>query len=112
MAGVSADDLSRIFLGVRFRRRGESQDHSARRLMEVFKDGRGELELVGLTMTDDRGYGKETVMGIMSEGGVSSIFVLPQYLLQCNTFVGQSILQTHRDDEIEDHGLRREEVQE
>lgn len=103
VADVLADALFRIVMGLRFRRRGEKQEVAIRRLMENVTDGRGEAALVGLTLTADRGYGKEAIVGILAELGISSMFILPEHLLRCHPFIGQSFLRSHRDDEVDEY---------
>lgn len=75
---VLDDAIFRIVLGLRFRRRGEGQDNYVRRLFQKMVDGRGELSLVGLTVTEYRGYGKEITMTSISGLGIGCMFVLPE----------------------------------
>lgn len=63
-------------------------------------EGHGEKVLKSLTVSVDRGYGKESLMQTLADCGSSSIFVLPEHLLRCHPFVGQSYFMIDRDDDI------------
>lgn len=53
----------------------------AKKLMDVVLDGRGDHALNGLTITVDRGYGKESFTTSFFESGASSMVVLSDHLL-------------------------------
>lgn len=100
MADVIADSMFRVVLGMRFRRRGESAELSVKKLMDMILDGRGEQALNSLTITADRGYGKESFTTQLAESGVSSMVVLPDHLLRCHPFVGMSYFNIERNDNV------------
>ncbi|PXF43284.1 hypothetical protein BWQ96_06981 [Gracilariopsis chorda] len=103
-ADALADALFRIILAIRFRRRGEAQTESVKKLLSTVLDGRGEEANTGCIVTADRGYGKQSFLEILSGFGLSSVFVMPEHLLRVHSFVGLSYLDPVRDD-LEDEAL-------
>lgn len=68
-ADVLCDTLFRITLGVRFRRRGDSQASNADKLLDVFNSGHGEISLRRIVASADRGYGSlKLLKNLISRG--------------------------------------------
>ena len=101
-ADAVADALFKIVFAIRFRRQGESQILSVRKLLSVLMDGRGEEVMGGCIVTADIGYGEEVFMNLQSEFGVGSVFVMPDHLLRVHLFVAASCLDPRRCDSDED----------
>ena len=97
-ADAVADALFRIVLAIRFRRRGEQQTESVRKLFSILMDGRGEEALNGCIATADRGYEKQKFIEVLSAFGVSSVFVMLNHLLRVHPFVASSYLDPRRAD--------------
>jgi len=100
-ADLVADALFRIVFAQRYRRRGEPQVDSVRKLLTGLFDGRGEESLSSCIVTADRGYGKEAFMKLLSEFGVGSVFVMSDQLLRAHPFLAASYLNPSRADEEE-----------
>ncbi|PXF45600.1 hypothetical protein BWQ96_04605 [Gracilariopsis chorda] len=101
-ADALADALFRIVLAIRFRRRGEAQTESVRKMLVTLMDGRREEAVNGCIVTADRGYGKGAFMEILAEFGMGSVFVMPNHLLRVHPFVGLSFLNPSREDIVEE----------
>lgn len=69
-ADAVADVLFRVILALRFRRKGEVQLVSVRKLLETLLEGRGEESLSSLIVTADRSHGKEAFMELFMEFGL------------------------------------------
>ena len=89
---VLADSLSRAVLGVRFRRREESQFMSAKKLFNTVLEGIGKEALSLMQVTADRGFGKEMFTNIVREWGMSFIFIMPEHLPHVHPFVASSYI--------------------
>lgn len=105
-ADTVADALFRVTLAVRFRRRGQTQTTNVIKLLDILVESRGEQSLHGLVLTADRGYGSMSLMRILMGRGIGSMLIMPQHLLRCHPFVGQSFFNVTRldDDEAEIDG--------
>ncbi|PXF43989.1 hypothetical protein BWQ96_06222 [Gracilariopsis chorda] len=97
-ADAIADSLFRVTLMVRFRRRGESVFSNVRNLVDALLEGRAEQSIRGFVLTADRGYGKVALLRELLKHGIGSIMIMPDHLLQCHPFVGQSYLNVMRHD--------------
>lgn len=103
-ADVICDAIFRITLGVRFRRRGETQATNVDRLLDVFVAGHGEISLRGIIASADRGYGSITLLKSFLSRGMGGIMIMPSHLLKCHPFVGDSHFSvTRHDDEAGDY---------
>ena len=103
-ADVVSDAIFRIVLGLRFSRRGESQEDNVNKLLDSLLSGLGQVSVSGLVLTADRGYAKMKLMKRLMGLGIGSMFIFPEHLLRCHPFVGQSFLNVGRldDDESDD----------
>lgn len=99
-ADVIADSSFRISMALRFRRRGEKIESSVENLIQMVFKGLGEQALNSLTVTADRGYGKESLTTKLANGGSSSIVVLPDHWFRCHPFVRRWYFKIDRDDDI------------
>lgn len=103
-ADAVADALTRIVLALRFRRRGEALTDALRQLLTIFFEGRGEQARSGFLITADRGYGKTTVLDLLSSFGVAALFVMPDHILRAHPFVAESYLNPCRGDIVDSDG--------
>ena len=53
-------------------------------------DARGEESLSGFLITADRGYEKMSMIRSLARKGIGFIFIMPEHLLRCHPFVGDS----------------------
>lgn len=93
-----ADVLFRILLGNKFRRHGERQTASVKKLLINLLEGRGELSLNRCIFKADRGYAKESIMDTISSFGLGSIFIMPDNFMGVNPFVAQYRQNPNRSD--------------
>lgn len=91
-ADFVSDSLFRVVFATRFRRRGEPQVESVRKMFGALLDGRGEEFLSGCVMTAVRGFGKEYFMQVMMQFWLCSVFVMPDHILQCHPFASKVFL--------------------
>lgn len=102
--GHIADSFACAFLKIifqsRFRRLHESQDGNVRKLMETVLDGCGEKELVGITVTSDRGYGKEAFIPLPAGFGLGSVIILQENPLKVQPFFALRYLNVSRVDPV------------
>lgn len=100
-ADAIADALFWIVSALLFRRRGESQFDSVRRLFNMPKGGRGEGSTNSCLFTADRSYGKESFTELLTLFGFSSALIIPGHLLRVHPFVASSFRNPNRGDEVE-----------
>ena len=105
-ADVIADELFKITLGIRFRRRGEGQHENVQKLLTHMLEGRTGQSLCGFTITADCGYGSLKLIEELNKQGVSAIFVMPGHVLRCHPFVGLSYLSSGTADDCEEGQLQ------
>ena len=87
-----ADALYRSTVGVRFMRRGESQDTCVDKVIRYVFEEQGQVNINGVIMAADRGFGKTAAIRKLASLGINIIFIFPEHLLRCHPFVGESIL--------------------
>lgn len=103
-ADVLCDAFFRITLGVRFRRRGESQASNVEKLLDVFTSGHGEMSLRGIVASADRGYGSLKLLKNFISRGMGGVMIMPNHLLRCHPFAAESSFNvTRHDDEAGDY---------
>lgn len=98
MSDVLDDALFRITMDSRLHRRGETQVDCVSNLLDNVQECRGEVSSRATILTADRAYGKASFMDLIGEAGYSSIFVMPEHLVSTNPFIGQSNMDTARED--------------
>ena len=98
-ADAMADALFRVTLMIMFRRRGEGQSANVSNLIGTLLEGGGEQSLHGLIITADRGYGSFSLIQNLLTSGIGSIVIMPEHLLRCHTFVGETYFRCTRNDE-------------
>jgi hypothetical protein len=87
-----ASALFRSTMGVRFMRRGENQDICVDKVVQSVFEGHGQLNMNGVIMAADRGFGKMSSIQKLASIGINVIFIFPEHLLRCHPFVGESFL--------------------
>lgn len=85
-ADVICEALFRITLGVRFRRRGESQSINVQKILEQFTSGYVELSMCGIVATADRGYGSLNLLKSLISRGMGGVMIMANHLLRCHPF--------------------------
>ena len=103
IADVIADALFHVTLGVRFRRRSESQEANVRKLLSSILDSTGQMSLAGFTVTGDRGYSKLSLVKELREMDIGSIFIMPNHLIRCHPFLARSYYSPFREDDEEEN---------
>jgi hypothetical protein len=107
-ADALADPFFRLSFMVRFRRRCQSQMASVDELLGSLLREQGRHSLHGLILTAGRGYGRMALVKKLMKHGIGILFVMPEHLLQCHTFVGESFLKVGRagaeDEGVEGNG--------
>lgn len=86
---------------------------SARTLLKSMFDGKGEETCKSCIMTDDNGYGRETLLDVVASLCLASVFVMQNYIVGAHPFVTLSYLNPSRDgeclgDETDSDGERGE----
>jgi len=89
-----ADVLFRTTLMAKFRRRGEAQVPNVEKLLDGLLEAREEQKLTGFLVTADRCYGNFEMVQKLGTRGIGFMFIMPEHLLKCHPFVGQSYLIT------------------
>lgn len=87
-----ADALFRSTIGIRFMRRGENQDACVQKVLERILDETGQINVNGVVMAADRGFGKISAIRKMASLGINILFIFPEHRLKCHPFVGASFL--------------------
>lgn len=77
----------------------------------MITEGNGEEYLAEVTVTTDRGFGKEGIMNVLPSFGVRGKLVPPENVLICHLFVGKSYLLIGRDDEWNEYSSKIETEQ-
>lgn len=116
-ADVLCEALSRAITGIRFRRKGVSQDANVSQLFNANLSGSGSVSLRGVKICNDRGYSKTKNVINRAESGIGGVSIMPDHLNNCHPFVAKSRL-SHRserffdDDESDDNAPASEDASE
>lgn len=101
ISAVLSDELFRIRLDGRLHRFAESQGDSVVALLGSVQECRWEASSWAIILTADRGYVKPSFVDVITDIGFSSILIIPEQLLSTHPFLGESHMDTARDDLLE-----------
>lgn len=67
--------------------KGNSQACDVEKVIDIIIDAQGEQSFSGIVITADRGYGEMSLVPALAKKGIGFLFIMPEHLLMCHSFV-------------------------